>query len=217
MVVAPAAIATLTTSAMKSMSVRVASSHENSTSEVKALARVTAWRAASTTWSRVIRSLCSRWMSEVAMKVWIRGLLATRSDSMAASMSSSFVRARDATTHSTACETAWMPSTSPGDEIAKPASITSTPRRSSWRAISTFSPALSAIPGDCSPSRRVVSKMRTVSVGVIASSLQLLWERTHLSRPVPVRMRRRAAREQKSVALAGEEQQEAEKRDRERG
>src|SRR5947208_13483951 len=59
--------------------------------------------------------------------------------------------------------------------------------------------------------------MRTVSVGVIASSLQLSWERTHLSRPVPVRMRRRAAREQKSVALAGEEQQEAEKRDRERG
>src|SRR5439155_631025 len=111
----------------------------------------------------------------------------------------------------------WMPSTSPGDEIAKPASITSTPRRSNWRAISTFSPALSAMPGDCSPSRRVVSKIRTVSVGVIASSLQLSWERTHLSRPIPVRMRRRAAREQKSVALAGEEQQEAEKRDRERG
>ena len=53
--------------------------------------------------------------------------------------------------------------TSPGDEMANPASMMSTPSRSSWRAISIFSWAFSAMPGDCSPSRSVVSKMRTVS------------------------------------------------------
>src|SRR5581483_7659370 len=40
-----------------------------------------------------------------------------------------------------------------------PASITSTPRRSSCSAISAFSCGCSAMPGDCSPSRKVVSKM----------------------------------------------------------
>ena len=52
-------------------------------------------------------------------------------------------------------------SKSPGEAIGKPASITSTPRRASCWAISTFSAAFSEIPGDCSPSRRVVSKMWT--------------------------------------------------------
>src|SRR5215213_4131046 len=54
-------------------------------------------------------------------------------------------------------------SKSPGDAIGKPASITSTPSRASWCAISSFSPVLSEMPGDCSPSRRVVSKMWTRS------------------------------------------------------
>src|SRR3954451_17371134 len=198
------------------MSVRVASSHENSMSDVNALARATARPADSITCSRDIRSLCSRWMSEVAMNTWMRGLLAPCSDSIAASMSSSLVRASEATTQSTACETARMPSTSPGDEIAKPASMMSTPSRSSWRAISTFSAAFSAMPGDCSPSRNVVSNIRTVSVG-IAGVLLRGRERTHLSRWLPVRVRRRAAREQKSVALTGEEQEKAEEGKRERG
>jgi hypothetical protein len=47
--------------------------------------------------------------------------------------------------------------------------------------------------------------------------LLLMRERAHLSRRVRVRVRRRAAREQKSVALAGEEQEKAEKGKRERG
>src|SRR3954453_1850712 len=154
-------------------------------------------------------------MSEVGVKVWMGGLVAWSSDSIAASMSSSLVRASEATTQSTACETARMPSTSPGEEMAKPASMMSTPSRSSWRAISTFSAAFSAMPGDCSPSRNVVSNIRTVSVmGLI---LLLMRERAYLSRRVRVRVRRRAAREQKSVALAGEEQEEAEQRDGERG
>jgi hypothetical protein len=42
---------------------------------------------------------------------------------------------------------------------AKPASITSTPSRSSCSPISTFSSGRSAIPGACSPSRSVVSKI----------------------------------------------------------
>ena len=54
-------------------------------------------------------------------------------------------------------------SKSPGEVIGKPASITSTPSRASCVAISTFSCVLSEIPGDCSPSRSVVSKISTRS------------------------------------------------------
>src|SRR5215208_1555889 len=54
-------------------------------------------------------------------------------------------------------------SKSPGDAIGKPASMTSTPSRDSCCAISSFSLVFSEIPGDCSPSRRVVSKMITRS------------------------------------------------------
>ncbi len=50
---------------------------------------------------------------------------------------------------------------SPGLLAGKPASITSTPRRTSWWAISSFSEAFMLLPGDCSPSRRVVSKKTT--------------------------------------------------------
>ena len=75
------------------------------------------------------------------------------SDSIAASMSSLLVRASDATTHSTARSMARMPSRSPGDEIAKPASMMSTPSRSSWRAISIFLRVQrDTMLGDCSPS-----------------------------------------------------------------
>src|SRR3954454_13913363 len=52
-------------------------------------------------------------------------------------------------------------SKSPGEVIGKPASITSTPRRASCCAISSFSAVLSEMPGDCSPSRSVVSKIST--------------------------------------------------------
>ena len=52
-------------------------------------------------------------------------------------------------------------SKSPGEEIGNPASMTSTPSRASWWAISSFSAVLSEMPGDCSPSLSVVSKMMT--------------------------------------------------------
>jgi hypothetical protein len=41
----------------------------------------------------------------------------------------------------------------------KPASMTSTFSRSSWRAMRSFSSLVMEAPGDCSPSRSVVSKM----------------------------------------------------------
>jgi len=50
---------------------------------------------------------------------------------------------------------------SSGEAIGKPASITSTPSRASWRAMSSFSLLVSVAPGDCSPSRSVVSNTRT--------------------------------------------------------
>jgi hypothetical protein len=50
-------------------------------------------------------------------------------------------------------------SASPGLAAAKPASITSTPSFSSWRAMRNFSSLVIAAPGLCSPSRKVVSKM----------------------------------------------------------
>ena len=54
-------------------------------------------------------------------------------------------------------------SKSPGDAIGNPASMMSTPIRANCRAISSFSSIFSVAPGDCSPSRRVVSKIRTIS------------------------------------------------------
>ena len=59
----------------------------------------------------------------------------------------------------TAAATARTPSKSPGEEAANPASITSTPSASSAWAISTFSSGARAMPGDCSPSLRVVSRI----------------------------------------------------------
>ena len=55
-------------------------------------------------------------------------------------------------------------SKSPSDDAAKPASMTSTPSRSSWRAITSFSSTFMVAPGDCSPSRSVVSKICTRSI-----------------------------------------------------
>ncbi len=96
----------------------------------------------------------------VAMKMCTRERGASASAAVEASMSESLVRQREATVvFFTARATARTPSKSPGDEAAKPASMTSTPSRSSCSPISTFSSGRSAIPGACSPSRSVVSKI----------------------------------------------------------
>ena len=106
------------------------------------------------------------WMSEVEMNVWIRGRSASLIAPQAASMSALWVRARPQITGpSTARAIAWTASKSPGEVIGKPASITSTPSRASCLAISTFSWVFSEIPGDCSPSLSVVSKIWTAAFG----------------------------------------------------
>src|SRR3954467_15221345 len=57
---------------------RVASMGENSTSWQSGAAWATAARAWPLTSSRVVWSWCSMWMSDVEMKVWIRGRAASR-------------------------------------------------------------------------------------------------------------------------------------------
>ncbi|VEB40438.1 Uncharacterised protein [Chromobacterium violaceum] len=99
-------------------------------------------------------------MGLVAMKVWMRPRAAGLMASPAARTSRSLARARLQTVESLIVSAmAWMASKSPGLAAAKPASMMSTPRRSSWRAMRIFSSLLIEAPGDCSPSRKVVSKM----------------------------------------------------------
>ena len=90
----------------------------------------------------------------------MRGWFASFTASHAASISPLAQRASEATVQfvtaaAMACTLLW----SIGDAMAKPASITSTPSFSSWRAISIFSVRFMLQPGDCSPSRKVVSKI----------------------------------------------------------
>src|SRR3954468_14182020 len=104
------------------------------------------------------------WMSLVEMKVWIRGRSESLMAFQAASMSWKPVRASPVITGPcTSREMACTASKSPGEAIGKPASMMSTPRRASWWAISSFSAVFSEMPGDCSPSRSVVSKISTRS------------------------------------------------------
>src|SRR5689334_15525443 len=80
-------------------------------------------------------------------------------------MSLSFARASEQTVLSFTIEAmALMASKSPFELAAKPASITSTFIRSRCFAIRIFSSFVIDAPGDCSPSRNVVSKMISLSV-----------------------------------------------------
>ena len=78
--------------------------------------------------ARVILSLCSRWMAEVARKTWIRGFWAYWTASQARSMSRSLQRARPQTVAPvTSVAMARTASKSPSEAIGKPASMMSTP------------------------------------------------------------------------------------------
>src|SRR4051794_3902479 len=102
------------------------------------------------------------WMSDVDRNVWIRGRSLSRIASHARSMSAALARARPQITGPlTSRAIVWTASKSPGEAIGKPASMMSTPSRASCWAISSFSAVLSEMPGDCSPSRKVVSNSRT--------------------------------------------------------
>src|SRR5690242_1223128 len=58
---------------------------------------------------------------------------------------------------------------SPSEAIGKPASMTSTPIVSRSSATSSFSSCVIVAPGHCSPSRKVVSKMRTRSCSLLGA------------------------------------------------
>ena len=162
MVVAPASITAVKIFAKKSKSERTASSAENSTSSVYSLAIFTAFTAASITCCGFIFSLYSMWMGLVAMKVWMRFFGAGATASPALRTSFSTARANEQTVDLVMIlAMAFTDSKSPGLAAAKPASITSTPIFSSWRAMRIFSSLVMDAPGDCSPSRMVVSKIMT--------------------------------------------------------
>ena len=88
---------------------------------------------------------------------------------------STCARARRSPGPCTSRAMACTESKSPGEVIGKPASMMSTPSRASWCAISTFSCRLSAMPGDCSPSRSVVSKILTRSCSLRPSVMFALF------------------------------------------
>src|SRR5215208_1299335 len=111
-------------------------------------------------------------MSEVATKVWSRGRAAPPTASQARRMSCSVVRQSAATVtsrHSAA--TALTAAKSPSEAMGKPASMMSTPSPCSLRARRIFSERFMEQPGDCSPSRNVVSKIFIRSRWVINNRL----------------------------------------------
>ena len=94
------------------------------------------------------------------MKVWMRRRSAGRTASAARRMSAGAERARPQITGPfTRIAIACTASKSPGEAIGKPASSTSTPSSAKHSAIRSFSSMFIEKPGDCSPSRKVVSKM----------------------------------------------------------
>ena len=111
-------------------------------------------------------------------KVWMRGLSDHWTASQARRMSSSWMRARPAMRGPfTSAAMRETDSKSPSLVMGKPASMTSTFRRASWWAISTFSSTEREMPGDCSPSRRVVSKISTrrITLFLLQDCVEILW------------------------------------------
>ncbi|MNL38310.1 hypothetical protein D3C87_1605130 [compost metagenome] len=86
-------------------------------------------------------------------------------------------RAKPATVAFFTClATATTASKSPLEAIGKPASMISTPISSSASATCSFSSSVIVAPGDCSPSRSVVSKMKTRSLLLLlATDIVLLF------------------------------------------
>ncbi len=98
------------------------------------------------------------------MKVWMRPRRAGLIASAARSMS---LRPARESPHTTAflvrLAISCTAAKSPSEAIGKPASMMSTPISSSSSATASFSSCVMVAPGDCSPSRNVVSKMTTRS------------------------------------------------------
>jgi hypothetical protein len=157
---APALIALSTQRHRKSGSVREPSSGDHSTSSHRLRAWLTLSITRSCTCSGASCSLYFMCSGLVEMKVWMRGLAAPFSASQARSMSLRAARASPATVaFLTRFETSRTASKSPLEAIGNPASMMSTPISSNSDATWIFSSRFIEQPGDCSPSRRVVSKM----------------------------------------------------------
>ena len=160
-VVAPAAITASSSRHRKSGSDRPASSGENSTLSVYSRAQPTAFTACSSTCAGVMRSFICMWMRRARdERMDAHRLRAGLSASAARRMSFSFARASAHTVLSViAFAMSCTASKSPFDDAGKPASMTSTRSRSSWRAMRASRRASSTRRAICSPSRSVVSKM----------------------------------------------------------
>src|SRR5205823_96840 len=172
-VLAPALMTASSTRQRKSVSERPASSGENSTLSVYRRAHVTAFTACSRTCSGDILSFIFMWIGDVAMNVWIRCDFAGLTASPQRTTSFSFARASPHTVLSLiALAISCTASQSPLDDAGKPASITSTRSRSSWRAMRIFSSLVIDAPGLCSPSRSVVSKMIKWSPMFVSSRVE---------------------------------------------
>ena len=103
-------------------------------------------------------------MSELERNTWMRGRSASLIASHAASTSPGRQRASEQITgRLTSAAMRRTASKSPGELAANPASMMSTPMRSSCLATSSFSSVVRPAPADCSPSRSVVSKIITFS------------------------------------------------------
>ena len=155
--------------------------------------------------SSMVRLGMARCSGEVPMKVWMRGFLAWRTASQARSISLMLARERPQIT--AFCDWRAISETaskSPSEAIGKPASMISTPIVSSSWAISSFSSMVMEAPGDCSPSRRVVSKIFTrsraglVDWSVIGSGL-LPWGLLRRGSHSPERARRQTGHAQGPV------------------
>ncbi|MNQ72623.1 hypothetical protein D3C85_873320 [compost metagenome] len=117
-----------------------------------------------------MRSFICMCRGDVAIKVWMRLRSAGASASAARAMSRSLARDSEQMVDSrTAPAIARIDSKSPCEAAAKPASITSTFMRSSCLAMRSFSSRVMEAPGDCSPSRKVVSKMMSRLLVVMAA------------------------------------------------
>src|SRR5712675_241675 len=113
-------------------------------------------------------------MALVARNTWMRCWGAARNALAARSMSSRLQRASPQMIEPcTSRATALTDSQSPREAAGNPASITSTPSSASERATRSFSGWVMLQPGDCSPSRSVVSKISTRSgLGAMALFLE---------------------------------------------
>src|SRR5262245_45889493 len=128
-------------------------------------------------------------MALVARNRCSRGRAASRIADQARSMSSALQRARPAITGPSISRAIdWTDSQSPRDAAGNPASMMSTPSSASARATRSFSGCVMVQPGDCSPSRSVVSKIRTRFGSGSGMAATTLVEPRHVGAQLPAHL-----------------------------